>query len=170
MKKPCSLLLAFSFFLHSLPVSAATPLDLERSFSGQSVGQAEYFNSNKDKRMMIQVNILSGVARPGIHQVPDNVNLMDALALAGGLTSEADYEKVFVKRRAADKASYNTVQYDLQELIDDRKQGFPLLQNQDTILIDARPKTDQKLLTALTIIASMVGIVSGVVLIKNSKN
>lgn len=159
-----ALLTCFAMVLQSLPAAA---LDLEKSFSGQSAGQAEYFNSNRDKRMLIQVNILSGVERPGIHQVPDTTNLLEALALAGGLTADADYGKVFLKRRtAANKTKYETLEYDITDLVRDRDEAYPTLQNYDTILIDPRPKTDQKLLTGLTIIASLVGIVSGALLIK----
>lgn len=156
-------------FAHNLPAGA---IDLDESFSGRSAGQAEYFNSNRERRMMIQVNILSGVARPGLHQVPDNTNIVDALALAGGLSADADFEKVFVKRKVSgEKARYQTLEYDLTELVQDDKSAYPLLQNHDTVLIEQRSKTDQRLLTFLTILASTVGIVSGVVLVnKTLKN
>ena len=161
-----SLLTCFLIIGHSLPAHA---INLDESFSGRSSGQAEYFNSNRERRMMIQVNILSGVARPGLHQVPDNTNIVDALALAGGLSAEADFEKVFVKRKVAgDKPRYQTLEYDLTELVQDDRSAYPMLQNNDTVLIEPRSKTDQRLLTFLTILASTVGIVSGVVLVNKA--
>jgi len=154
-----------SFFLHVAPVAA---LDFDRGFSGSSSGQAEFFNSNRDKRMQIQVSILSGVARPGVHQIPDNTSLLDALALAGGLTADADFEGVHVRRRSlANKGQFETLQFDVEDLVQDSKPS-PILQNYDTIVIDPRPKTDQKLMTALAIIASTVGIVSGVIIIRET--
>lgn len=161
-----SLLTCFGFLLHTLPALA---IDLDSSFTGRSSGQAEYFNSNRDKRMQIQLTILSGVARPGVHQVPDNTNLLDALALAGGVTEDSDYGKVYVRRRVAgNKSKYETIRFDLTDIVQSEEGAYPTLQNMDTILIEPRPKTDQKLLTVLAIVASTVGIISGVVLIKNS--
>lgn len=162
--KIVSLLTCISFFFYTAPALA---IDLEHSFSNQTQGQAEYFNSNKDRRMTIQVNILSGVNRPGVHQFPDTTNLIDALSLAGGLTADADFEKVYLKRKVpGSKTKFETLKYDVTDLVSSDRDNYPLLQNYDTILVDARPKTDQKLLTVLTIVASTVGIISGVMLIR----
>lgn len=164
MKRLVSLVTCASFFFQAAPALA---LDLEKSFSGRSAGQAEFFNSNSDKRMQIQVTILSGVARPGVHQVPDNTNLMDMLALAGGISEDADASKVLVRRRSqVSKGSFDTLSYDVPDILTDNKIAYPLIHNFDTIMVEPRPKTDQKLITALTIVASTVGIISGVVLLR----
>ncbi len=167
-KSSLCLFTCFSLLANTIPVQALA-LDLEKSFSGQSAGQAEYFNSNKDKRMLIRVNILSGVAKPGTHEIPDNTNLLDALALAGGFNQEADFSKVYLKRKSLqNKNQFETMEFDVEEMIQDKQIAYPALQNNDTILIDPRPKTDQRMITALTIIATTVSIIGGVILIKNS--
>lgn len=151
-------LLSFSFLEANLYA-----IDLDQGFSGPSSSQAEFFSINSDKRMTIKVNFISGVNRPGIHHIPDNTNLMEAVSLAGGISVDADPSNVFVKRKMKD--SFETLGYDLTDIVRDKKMGYPDLKNYDTIMIESRSKTTDHLLTGLSIIGSIIAIAAGYLII-----
>ncbi len=158
----CVTLLSFLF-----SQTPALAIDLEQGFSGPGATQAEYFNLNRDKRMTIRVNFVGGVARPGIHHVPDNTNLLDAVALAGGVQNDADPEKVLIKRKAKDK--FETIEYDLADVLSDRDAPYPELRNNDTILIEGKSRTTENVILGLSIVGSIVAIVSGYLIIADKR-
>ena len=142
-------------------------LDLDRGFSGPASSQAEYFSINTGKRMTIRVNFISGVNRPGIHHIPDNTNLMEAVSLAGGIANDSDPSKIYVKRKG--KESFETLDYDLVKLVTDKDESYPELRNMDTILIESKSKTADNLLMGLSVLGSVIAIVSGYLLITKKR-
>src|SRR3989344_5337963 len=89
-------LLTFSLVSNA---SALDRLDRVGGITNIGGGQAEFKNSNRQNRLLIEVNMLSGVLNKGIHQVPDTTNLVDMVSLAGGPESNADLSEVHIKRR-----------------------------------------------------------------------
>ncbi|MGZ3713079.1 MAG: polysaccharide biosynthesis/export family protein [Bdellovibrionota bacterium] len=154
--------------VYFLVSTTAWAIDLDQGFSGPSSSEAEYFNINHDKRMTIQVNFLGGVQRPGIHHIPDNLHLLEAISLAGGVTSDADAGKVYIKRKSKDK-QFQTLSYDLGSILSDDSAQYPELRNNDTILIDTKSHAADKLLVALSILGSMVAITTGYLIITKKR-
>src|SRR4051794_33092115 len=75
----------------------ATSLGLE-SLGALKRGQSEFFNTNLDQRLTIQIQVVGGVLAPGVYHIPDTSTLIDALSLAGGTNPNSDMSKVHVRR------------------------------------------------------------------------
>ncbi|MBI3557052.1 MAG: SLBB domain-containing protein [Deltaproteobacteria bacterium] len=132
----------------------ATSLGLE-SLTGLKRGQSEYFNTNLDQRLTIQVQVVGGVSAPGIYHIPDTANLLDALSLAGGTNPNSDLAKVHLRRNEG--GQYKTVVYDLAQVLHDTSKPLPALANHDIIMIEPQ---SQAVSNNLALIATIVGIIS----------
>lgn len=152
-----------------LASTTASAIDLDQGFSGPASSQAEFYNANKDKRMTVQVNFVGGVARPGVHHIPDNVNLLEAISLAGGMIPEADPGKVFIKRKRKDN-KFETIHYDVDDIMKDADITYPELKNNDTVMIGARPRTTENVVMGLSIVGSIVAILTGYMIIANKRS
>lgn len=161
----------FVYLMTAVYLVAASPkswaIDLDQSFTGPSSAESEFFNINRDKRMMIQVNFVNGVQKPGIHHVPDNLNLLEAISLAGGVQPDSDPDKVLIKRK--NKEKFETLEYSLTDLVADRNERFPELRNNDTIVIEGKSHIAEKTVLGLSIAASIVAIVSGYMIITKKR-
>ena len=132
----------------------ATSLGLE-SLGGLKRGQSEFFNTNLDQRLTIQIQVVGGVLSPGIYHIPDTSNLLDALSLAGGLNPNSDMGKVHLRR--TEGAQAKSIDYDLTEVLRDTSKPLPALANHDIIMIEPQ---NQTVSYNLALIATIIGIVS----------
>lgn len=126
-------------------------------------GQSEFKNSNRNNRLLIEVNMLSGVIHKGIHQVPDDINLVDMVSLAGGPEDRADLSEVHIKRKG--KGGFSTLSYNLEKLVESPTAGYPTLSDGDVVMIE-RSSIDNWV-TALGIVGVTLGIVASGFLIRN---
>ncbi len=62
-------------------------------FYGQKEPEIEII-SNEDEKETLWVDLAGAVIQPGVYELPSNSRLKDLLALAGGLSAEADREWV----------------------------------------------------------------------------
>ena len=146
------------FTVFTIPSFAAQPTwELD---TGKAIrGEAEYSNSNKDKRMNIRITLLSGVRNPGIHYIPDNTSLLELFSLAGGVSAEAETDKIMIKRVFKDEVQ--NLKYDLTELLNSKEVTQPMLMHNDVIMIPEVTENFRKdLLLNLTIFASLLGIIT----------
>lgn len=118
-------------------------------------GQAEYFNTNAEQRSTLKVHLLGGVNAPGLYKVPDNANLLEAVALAGGTAPSADLGKVHVRRTV--NGELKTLDFDLANLVSDKTRAAPTLANNDVILIEHQ---SNQISSTLGIVATIMGIIS----------
>ena len=121
-------------------------------------GQAEYFNTNKDQRFELRVNMVAGVQMPGIYHLPDNTNLLEAISLAGGTATNADLSNVYVKR-PNQGGTFDTYHYDLSKLVSNKDFKPPVIGDHDTILIETS-NPSQTLIITLSIITTALGIIT----------
>ena len=138
-----------------IPPAFAADLHLMEDRRNVERGQSEYFNRNKDQRLEVKVNLIGGVAAPGIYHLPDNTTLLDAISLAGGAVANADLSDVYVKRYTA--AGFETFHYDLNEIVANREAKFPPLTDRDTILVKTS-NSSQTLAIVLSVIGTAVGV------------
>jgi len=156
--------LSFSFVFNAYAVDALDRIGGLKNIGG---GQAEFKNSNRQNRLLIEVNMLSGVQSKGIHQVPDTTNLVDMVSLAGGPESNADLSEVHIKRRT--KNGFATLEYDLESLVQSKSAAFPPLEDGDVVMIER--SSAEKLYSALGIFGLSLGIIiSGFVIRRELKN
>lgn len=131
-----------------------------------SGGEAEFKNSNRQNRLLIEVNVLSGVMQKGIHQVPDNTNLVDMITLAGGPEENADISSVHIKRRT--KGGFAALEYNLEDIVKKPQTGYPPLEDGDVLMIDR--SSSQKWISGISIVGISLGIIVSGFIIRNELN
>lgn len=85
---------------------------------------ARYFLGNKNELLMA-INILGPVAKPGQYMVPSETDLLTLLAYAGGLRDEANISDVKVIRRISGQAKPKTIKIDLTKLYETGDDELP---------------------------------------------
>ncbi len=159
--------LLFVLLLESAPLPAlAGQFDFNVATRSGNRSQSEYFHSNPEKRILINVNILSGTQAPGVYHFPDNTNLVEALALAGGLLPNAEVSSVKIRRQTPE--GFKLLEVDLEDLQADKEEKAPVLSNHDSVFINVAPPATQTLLQSLTIVSLAVGIVSTLLIVSLS--
>lgn len=147
-------------------VSNAYAFDrLERvgGISSITGAQNEFKNSNRQNRLLIEVNMVSGVQQKGIHQVPDTTNLVEMVSLAGGPESNARLSEVYVKRKT--KGGYATLEFDLEKLVTSPRIEYPQMQDGDVVMIER--SSMETWYTVLSILGVTAGIVVSGLVIRN---
>lgn len=136
----------------------AVDLQLLDDRKGIQRSQAEYFNTNKDQRFEVKVNMVGGVQMPGVYHLPDNTNLLEAISLAGGTVNNADLSNVYVKRPTTG-GTFETFHYDLSKMVADKDQHLPPIGDHDTVLVETSNASQNWVLT-LTILTTVLGIMA----------
>lgn len=136
-------------------------------FTGEGsnpAGQREFTNSNRRNRILIEVNAVSGLNLSGLHRVPDTTNLVEFVTLAGGPADNFDPTEIHIKRKT--KSGYKTIEYDLEEMIQDSDQNYPALHDGDVVLLEKN--ASENTLKVLNFIAITLGIISSTLLIRDA--
>jgi DNA uptake protein ComE-like DNA-binding protein len=120
--------------------------------------QAEYFNTNKDQRFEVKVNMVGGVQMPGVYHLPDNTNLLEAIALAGGTVNNADLTNVYIKRPTTN-GNFETYHYDLSKMVADKEVHLPPIGDHDTVLVETS-NSSQNWVLALSILSAALGVLA----------
>lgn len=146
------------FFLFITTSRSYGAVEFELDSGSSAKGQAEFFNSNRSKRMLIKINLVSGVRRPGIHYVPDDTNLIDLISLAGGVTSDAEPDDISIRREGIN--GVENLSIDLNEIMRNSDLKVPLLANNDSLFIPESTGFRQNLMLQLAMITAVVGLLS----------
>ncbi len=110
----------------------------------QLTGGAEYFAGRVEGKPLIKVNLVGGVRLPGVYYIPEDTNLGELLAYAGGATDGAQLEEVQVRSLLGTQASFKS--YDFLALTKEPV-GYPLMRQGDIVQINV--EKDQLARTAL---------------------
>lgn len=86
----------------SYPIQAAPSL----------TGGTEHTAANPDGRFLIKVQLWGRAGGSGIHNVPDNMKLIDFVGHAGGITGNAAKTEILINRQASAKPSQIKIQAD----------------------------------------------------------
>lgn len=106
------------------------------------VMQDDYFTDDYGNILMI-VNVLGEVNRPGPVVVRENADFSTLLANAGGIKSTANMKKVVVSRREPDRAGLQTYKLNLKEYYKDGDRSkFIVLKPNDSVII---PKKNSRI-------------------------
>jgi DNA uptake protein ComE-like DNA-binding protein len=131
--------------------------------------QAEYFNTNKDARFEVKVNMVGGVQLPGVYHLPDNTNLLEAIALAGGTVPNADLSNVYIKRQEPN-GTFETFHYDVGKMVADKDVHLPPIGDHDTVLVETS-NANQNWVLALSILSAALGVLAtGYVFYQSTKH
>ncbi|HWP35279.1 MAG TPA: polysaccharide biosynthesis/export family protein, partial [Thermodesulfobacteriota bacterium] len=123
--------------IHEVQAAGLTPLQLRDEIARR----LKEFITNPDVSVSVaeirslKINVLGQVHKPGTYDLKRRVSLLEALAMAGGLTPFAAQNRIVVLRQAADGRLLRiNVRYrDLVERGDDRQNI--LLQRGDTVIV-----------------------------------
>lgn len=125
---------------------------------------AEYFAGRIEGKSLIKVNLVGGVARPGVYYIPVETNLAELFAYAGGTVEGAQLEEVQVKSLLNGKWQFKS--YDFRA-ISQETNPYPLLLQGDIVQIGVEP--DRLVRTMLWV--SVIGAVTSLaVAFSNSGN
>lgn len=89
-----------------------------------------------EESQSLRVSVLGEVAHPGVFPITPSTNVLQALALAGGITDYADRDRVFVLRRRPGKPLLR-IRFDYEDLTRGvgKSAAFPLAAG-DTVIVE----------------------------------
>jgi len=101
----------------------------------ERIGASRYFLGREDE-LLIPVNILGYVNKPGQYMVPNETDLISLVAFAGGFREDAKLDKLKILRGIAKNGQPNSLQVDLKKYFNsgDRRL-IPQLMPDDTIIV-----------------------------------
>lgn len=94
---------------------------------------AEYFAGRVEGKSLIKVNLVGGVRSPGVYYIPEETNLAELLAYAGGAVEGAALDNIRVRSLLGGKWEFKS--YDFVRLSEEPV-GFPTIRQGDIIQID----------------------------------
>jgi len=120
------------------------------------IAQNSYFTDDSGNILMF-VNILGKVARPGQFVVRENADFSTILALSGGIAEDANLKKVLVVRHEPDNTGKQAYVVNLKSFYKhgDRS-GFIALKPNDTIIIPEKGITLKKVSQYASLISPFV--------------
>jgi len=115
-----------------MPDKNALMAQFGQEISGMGGGVSEYsYRGDKDD-VLVPVYILGSVNRPGLYHVPLKSELVTVLSIAGGLGSEANYDRVMLK----DTRTGKTQKISMDDIVSEGKQKSHPLLGSEIIFID----------------------------------
>ncbi len=116
---------------------------------------------------LIRVNIVRGAAVSGKYFVPPKTDLLELVALAGGLSADADDEEISVRRRKGSKDevfSLNLREY----MSDSAAKPFYFEDNDVMFAAQMQPIVSNNITTIVGLTASILGIVMSAIVLENN--
>lgn len=161
----------FSYLLQVVPAHAAdTALEsMVSRLRGQTAlpeaPAAEFVLRKYPGEKLIPVRILGGVNRPGIYYLPEGTDLLTAISLSAGLSSEADLHRVHHAQGNKTGSTTRT----LHEMFEDPKLNPKLTANDLLYVEEQQPALSNNTMLLLTALSSIVGITLGAIAISKTK-
>jgi protein involved in polysaccharide export with SLBB domain len=110
------------------------------------IEDSRYF-IGKEHELLMSVNILGSVSKPGQYMVPSETDLISLIAYAGGFREDAKINEIKIVRRVGDRGKPNVMKIDLEKFyIAGDQQLTPPLKPDDVVMI-----ANRKSMTAKTI-------------------
>ena len=124
----------------------------------------EYYAGALPGSVMMKVNILGAIHKPGVYNVPINSELNSVLSYAGGPTIDAKLDQVMVRSKQG--ATNKIKRVDLEEFFNDEKSNPYKLKPDDYVYIEQKQKIiSNEILQTTTLVSSILGIVVAMVII-----
>ena len=131
------------------------------------VGQRaeEFYSKSIPGEVVIPVQMLGAVKRPGVYHVPRQTDIVQILALAGGFNDNADPTKSYIRSRIGDVDRVRPVNLEAQ--LRGANTKAVILEANDVVVIDQKtPAISSNTLTIVGVVASLLSIiVSGIVVV-----
>ncbi len=124
----------------------------------------EYYAGAMPGAVMMKVNILGAIHKPGVYNVPVNSELNSVLSYAGGPTIDAKLDQVMVRSKQGTTNKVKRV--DLEEFFNNEESNPYRLKPDDYVFIEQKQKIiSNEILQTTTLVSSILGIVVAMVII-----
>lgn len=142
-------------FAAPLPDLSALFLDKE----GLNKQPEQFFLRNYGDQELISINVLGGVRRPGVYNVPKDTKLTSLLSLAGGLNENARFDRILISGSKQNRV-------DLEDVIENPEKLDLVLKDQQLVFVEQkRPFISPDVLSTLSAVSIFLSIVvSGLVI------
>lgn len=153
-----------SFFISALLILPSADANSEIFKINKPVQNAnEYFAGSYPGAMMMKVHVLGGVHSPGVYNVPVNSELSSVLSYAGGPTKDAEFDKVFVKRKKGDEFAVKKI--NMKKFFENPEESPYRLAPEDHVYISQRQQlisdnTFRGILVISTVIATILSAIT----------
>jgi hypothetical protein len=119
----------------------------------KQIGSSRYF-IGKERELLMSVNVLGPVGRPGEYTVPSQTDLVSLIAYAGGFQENAKINDIKIIRSKGDQKEPDIIKINLEKFYasGDQRQT-PLLLPDDTVII-----ANRKVVTTRTVTEVVRGI------------
>jgi|GEM_PF-1853345 len=149
--------------------SVASGIDMDFSGGKLSTTARVFQEADPVRPGLIRVNIVRGAAASGKYFVPPKTDLLELVALAGGLNADADDTDISVRRRKG--ARDEVYSLNLREYMSDNEaKPFYFEDNDVVFAAQVRPIVSSNVSTIVGLTASIMGIVMSGIVLQRSLN
>lgn len=118
----------------------------------------EYFAGAYPGTVMMKVNLLGGVNKPGVYNVPVNSELTSVLTYAGGPSKEAEVGEVFIRSKKG--SDYEVKKVNLENFFKDSNEKPFRLKPDDYVYVkQGEELINNNVYRASMVISAIVGVV-----------
>lgn len=137
------------------------------SRNGSFTRADEYFSEIYQGEILIPINLLGSVGKPGVYHIPKQTDLVRLLSLAGGTRADANLEDISIKRRSGE--TEKLINVNLRQLVSEKSSSKPInLEANDIVLVAPHePLVSNNTLTVVSLAASLLGLVVSSIVIVN---
>jgi hypothetical protein len=130
----------------------------------QVTNTQEYFAGAYPGAVMMKVNLLGGVHKPGVYNVPVNTELNSVISYAGGPTKEAELNEILIRSKQG--SSYKVKKVDLKQFFADPKETPYQLRPDDYVYVHQNEDfINNDVFRASMVVSAIVGALLSAVLI-----
>jgi hypothetical protein len=130
------------------------------------INMQEYFAEARPGSVMMKVNIMGSVNKPGVYNVPVNSELSSVLTFAGGPSIDANIEEVMIRSKHGEKTKIKRV--DLVKFFKDSSENPYILKPNDYVYLQPREKLiSNDVLQTTILVSTILSIVVAMVIIEN---
>lgn len=117
---------------------------------------SEYVSGNLPKSLLMRIELIGAVQKPGTYFVPKGTDLVKLIASAGGITGGSD-EDIVLRRQDGDK--YALLEVNLNDVVRDEKESPPQLVMDDVVYIPfTRPTISDNTLRWVTVVTGILAL------------
>jgi len=128
------------------------------------INTQEYFAEARPGSVMMKVNIMGSVNKPGVYNVPVNSELNSVLTFAGGPSIDANIQKVMIRSKHGDNTKIKKV--DLEKFFKDSSENPYILKPNDYVYLQQSEKLiSSEVLQTTILVSTILSIVVAMVII-----
>lgn len=125
----------------------------------------EYFVGTTLGQPLYTVNLVNGVAVPGVYHIPASTNMAELFSYAGGVLTESDLKNVIV--RSVSKGGLYTVKsYNFENAFAKESEALPKLSDKDIIHIEQNLSLDRTV-KWMSVAAMATSILSAIIIVQS---